>query len=537
MRILRKVPGVLLLPLALGLALPAAAQVAPFIEEAEPDSDAVCRPLPRIDEVSSRGRVLRDTLTMAPGRVRIDNTVMRRNIYNDRYNAPLYRLQPGDSVNILVRNRMDSVAQAPPAKIAETNQHFHGYVVTPLPTAGDNVVPTLIPRGGENRNAFGVPRFQSQGLMWYHPHPHGSTSAQVNGGLAGAMIIGDLLQYFPDYRAAGLNERVMYIKDTKNDAGTTTVNILGNTCTRLTIRPGQMQLWRIANMSANTFVNLKLRGQRFIVLAWDGNRVMRPMPEDSLLVSPGSRVEAVVTGWRRPGPGADSVQLVSDPFRTSGTGTAKQIPLGWLVNQGVAVPETPKLPGVDAEILDSIARLVDDPDVNRETIRFQFVNNKFMLNDLQYTDPGFLSTAVPWEQTQEWTLVNETNFLHTFHIHQTDFVVTHINGVEQPDSVHLDNVFLGIHQVNGVWVGDTVVVRFKYVDIAAGPFVYHCHVLGHEDGGMMANMCVYDPATGVQYCREWFPRGPEGIPQPHAHRVAPAAEPARAEGGGGDRRR
>ncbi|HYJ80659.1 MAG TPA: multicopper oxidase domain-containing protein, partial [Longimicrobiaceae bacterium] len=156
------------------------------------------------------------------------------------------------------------------------------------------------------------------------------------------------------------------------------------------------------------------------------------------------------------------------------------------------------------------------------------------------------SHAVPWGQVQEWTLINETNFLHTFHIHQTDFVVTHINGVEQPDSVHLDNVFLGIHTRNPanpqdtIQVGDTVVIRFKYKSIAAGPFVYHCHVLGHEDAGMMANFCVFDRSTGVTYCRQWFPEGP--YPPATADAARPAAQPAGAgahahggDGGGRER--
>ena len=60
------------------------------------------------------------------------------------------------------------------------------------------------------------------------------------------------------------------------------------------------------------------------------------------------------------------------------------------------------------------------------------------------------------------TAVTSGKALHTFHIHQPDFVITRINGVPQPDSVHLDNVFLGIHKLpNGQWAGDTVTVRFK----------------------------------------------------------------------------
>src|SRR5687768_6750454 len=305
-------------------------------------------PLPRIQPVIARGNVLRDTLTIAAANVQIRGVTQLRNVYNGLYNAPLYRLNPGDSVDVLVRNQMDTV----------TNHHFHGYVVTPLPRSGDNVIPVLIGPDSVNRYQFRVPTYQSEGLMWYHPHPHGFTAPQVKGGLAGGMIVGDLLRYFPDYAdAGGANERVMYFKA---DAGTSSFNILGNGCTRLSIRPGQRQLWRIANMAPNSFLNLKLPGKKFTVLAWDGNRVKAPMEADSLFVPPGSRVEAVVTGWARTGTAADSVQFYTDSYQNSSTTRDVPVSVGWLVVEGTPV-DPPladmQIAGVDAQLADSIARL------------------------------------------------------------------------------------------------------------------------------------------------------------------------------------
>jgi FtsP/CotA-like multicopper oxidase with cupredoxin domain len=106
---------------------------------------------------------------------------------------------------------------------------------------------------------------------------------------------------------------------------------------------------------------------------------------------------------------------------------------------------------------------------------------------------------------------NGSPALHTFHIHQTDFLIVEINGkrVEQ-DSVFYDNVNLGVHKDSaGNTVGDIVKVRFKFHPVAAGPFVYHCHVLSHEDLGMMANICVYLPGQQGT-CSQWFPGGGGG---------------------------
>lgn len=484
-------------------------------------------PLPRIQPVIARNNVLRDTLTIAAANVQIRGVTQLRNVYNGLYNAPLYRLNPGDSVHVLVRNQMDTV----------TNHHFHGYVVTPLPRTGDNVIPLLIDPDSVNQYSFRIPTYQSEGLMWYHPHPHGFTAPQVKGGLAGGMIVGDLLRYFPDYAdAGGANERVMYFKA---DAGTASFNILGNGCTRLSIRPGQRQLWRIANMAPNSFLNLKLPGKKFTVLAWDGNRVKAPMEADSLFVPPGSRVEAVVTGWTRTGTSADSVQFYTDSYQTSSTTRDVPVSVGWLVVEGTPV-DPPladmRIAGVDAQLADSIARLLAEDEVNHDTIRFQQVGSNLLFNGAAYSHDS-VDIAIPFEQVQEWVLINETDVtgnkaLHTFHIHQTDFVITMINGVPQPDSVHLDNVLVGIHQLpNGNWAGDTVTVRFKYKPIAAGPFVYHCHVLAHEDAGMMANVCVYDPATGARYCQQWFPNGPWGTTT--AAGASPSGGHAHDHAGGG----
>jgi FtsP/CotA-like multicopper oxidase with cupredoxin domain len=532
----------------MALAAPAAAQDPRFVfvpQATDIDNNPRCPALPVPEQVRARGGVLRDTLTMAPADIRIGGVQMQRNVYNGQYNAPLYRLGPTDSLNILVRNEMQATPRAPAKMVDTTNQHYHGFVVTPLPNAGDNVVPVVIPSGGQNRNQFWVPPYQSQGFMWYHPHPHGRTSTQVNSGLAGGMIVGDLLRYFPEFQAAGENERVMYIKDTQNDSGKTVLNIMGNTCTRMTIRPREQQLWRIGNFSANTFVNLKLTNGttnvKFTVLAWDGNRVMKPTAEDSLFISPGSRVEVVVTGWDRAGTAADSMQLISAPFQSWSGGRNPRVELGWLVNRLTRVAEAPRplRAGVDAAIADSIGRLLDAAEQDSFEVRFQMDSSfVLLLNGRPYAHDT-MNVAVPVGRVQRWVLINETNFLHTFHIHQTDFVVTQVNGKERPDSVHLDNVFLGIHQVPApsgdsmMWVGDTVTVVFKFNPIAQGPFVYHCHVLAHEDNSMMGNICVYDPATGMSSCRRWFPYGPSEYPAPGGSVTAAASPPAASGGGGG----
>jgi suppressor of ftsI len=504
----------------------------------------------------------RDTdLVMAPATFSIGDSVYRRNVYNAGYNAPVIRMNRGDRLRFNVRNAMQVTPTQPLDTIIQTNQHYHGMVVTPLPDTGDNVVPVSIPLRGANRNSFFIPGLQSEGMMWYHPHPHSRTGAQVAGGLAGALIIGDLLASYPAYRGAA--ERVMYVKDTR-DGSKAYLNVNGNPCVGLTIAPGERQLWRIGNMTGATWLNLRLgergRGYRFIVLALDGNHLVRPTPMDSLFLAPGQRAEAIVIGgtasW-------DTVAFYSDSIASSfDTTTLKlkprnpRVDLGTLATTGALAMVSrealePSLQPPDAVLADSIRRLLADSDVDRFTVHYQVTRLGLVLNDSSY-DHDRLDHAAQVGRTQEWTLINDTWFLHTFHIHQTDFVVTRINGVPQPDSVHLDNVHLGIHPIGGGnWAGDTVVIRFTFNPIAAGPFVYHCHDLKHEDAGMMANMCVYNAATGERWCNQWFPGGgphtaaTAGAAPGHAHpagvpatvRAHTPAAPAAAHSHGGTQRR
>ena len=171
--------------------------------------------------------------------------------------------------------------------------------------------------------------------------------------------------------------------------------------------------------------------------------------------------------------------------------------------------------GEDASVLDTLRFLRTAEDVQTRTFNFDFVGNDAGIDSVVYK-PTDLPVAIPWGQVQEWTLVNRTTALHTFHIHQTDFTIMSVNGQPMDERLLRDNIPLGVHQVGTdslgkpIFAGDTVVVRFTFEPIAEGPFVFHCHVLMHEDEGMMKNVCVYDPRDpdGVNKCNRMFTSAP-----------------------------
>jgi suppressor of ftsI len=502
-----------LLAVAALAAGPARAAAQPVLRVAVPRAtvalNEACTATPGVlPEMPSSGGVLRGSLTMAPATYRLGGRQVTSNVYNGNYNAPTLRVDLGERVELTIRNQMRPVPGATQTQVDTTNQHYHGLVVTPIPTAGDNVTHVAIGQGDSNVNQYpllpAALEVQSQGLMWYHPHPHHKTLPQVAGGLAGAMVVGDLLRHFPDYQ--GATERILVIKSSSAGASPT-LNINGVECPGLTMSASNNELWRILNATGNTFLNLKLAGYTFTVLAFDGNAVAAPMHQDSLFIPPGGRVEAIVRG----GSGPWNTTLVAAPFLRGPTSPVKiaDVRTVGLSDETEAMVEAQAVAArarVNVELADSIRRLATATDVDRFTLRFSFGPKGALLNDSVYS-PSRLDRTVQVGRVQEWTLVNETTAPHTFHIHQTDFLITSINGRDvEADSVFFDNVTVGVHPgPTGQPVGDTVTVRFKFHPIAAGPFVYHCHVLGHEDAGMMQNICVYPQGQDASYCAQWFP--------------------------------
>jgi FtsP/CotA-like multicopper oxidase with cupredoxin domain len=468
-----------------------------------------------LPEMPSRNGLLSGSLTMAPATYSLGGTQVTSNVYNGSYNAPTLRVGLGDSVRLTINNQMRAVGGLTMSQVDTTNQHYHGMIVTPIPEPGDNVTHVAIGTDSSNVNRYtllpAAVQIQSEGLMWYHPHPHGNTNPQVASGLAGAMVVGNLLGHFPEYQ--GATERILIIKS--STGSNPVLNINGVQCPGLTLSPSENELWRILNATGNTFLNLKLPGYTFTALAFDGNPVVSPIEQDSLFIPPGGRVEAIVRG----GSGPWSTVLVAAPYLT---GPANPVKIADVRTVGLADDTQEEVEAqavaararIDAVQVDSIRRLLAVTDVDRFTLRYSFGALGALLNDSAY-NPARLDHTTQVGRVQEWTLINETTVPHTFHIHQVDFLITSINGRNvEADSIFFDNVTVGVHKnAQGATVGDTVTVRFVFHPIAAGPFVYHCHVLAHEDAGMMQNICVYPQGSNASYCAQWYP----GTTGGHAH--------------------
>jgi FtsP/CotA-like multicopper oxidase with cupredoxin domain len=444
---------------------------------------------------------------------------------------------------------------------ASTNVHFHGLTVRPV-CHQDDVLNTLIAPGAEPfEYRFRIPLNEPPGLYWYHPHVHGLTNAQVLGGASGALVIEGVERANP--WLAGLAERVFIIRDQEllnPDAPAVKTDSMpppmvmydaegdvlnsgtggGKPAKDLSInfvpvpypnyapaviklRPGERQLWRVLNASAVTYLDLQLlvdnQLQALGVVGLDGVPINHNGSADPhvlwqshALLPPAGRIELVVKG---PPEGAKA----SFVTRTVDTGPAGENdptrPLATLIADPAAPEPRTHLDAAPRPLTrPSLPWLGNVPPVRTRTLYFseqahdpQAPNSPtdfFITVDGQQPtlfDPSSKTPNIVVHQgeVEDWIIENRTQELHAFHIHQLHFMLVDWNGIP------LDEPFLRDTVNVAYWDGKSpqypsVKLRMDFRDPnVVGTFVYHCHLLEHEDAGMMGVIRVERRQAGHEH--------------------------------------
>jgi FtsP/CotA-like multicopper oxidase with cupredoxin domain len=487
-------------------------------------------------------------------------------VYKDGSEAPTLRLKPGDLLILHLKNeeRVPSPslggsgqpsAMAPMRGLctreamtaASTNLHFHGLTVPPA-CHEDDVLNTFVQPGERPfEYRFRIPLHEPPGLYWYHPHVHGLTSVQVQGGASGALIVEGIER--ANSLLAGLAERVFVIRDENlrnPDAAPVTTSSMpppivmrdaegdilnagadgGKPAKDLSInfvpvpypnyppgiiqiRPGEKQLWCVLNASAITYVDLQMlvnnRPQMMGVVSLDGvpinenglsgNRIIW---ESHVLLPPAGRVGVIVKG---PPEGA-SASFVTRMVDTGPAGENDPTrPLATIVSApnapqpGVRLAASPApLPRPSDVWLGDVKPVRtrtlyfseqphDPKDPNSKTDFFITVEGQAP----KMYDPSDKTPNIVAQQgdVEDWIIENRTRELHAFHIHQLHFMLVEWNGVPVYEPFLRDTINVPY------WDGrsksyPSVKLRVDFRDPnIVGTFVYHCHLLEHEDAGMM----------------------------------------------------
>ena len=441
------------------------------------------RPLTTPVEYRSKNGRLDVTLKAQQTRVRLGATDIDGATYNGLYGGPVIRVRPGDFLHVQLVNELPQ----------PTNIHFHGLNVSPQ-GHGDNSSHMVQP-GDSWDYEIAIPKDHPPGAYWFHTHAHQAAERQLMGGLSGTLVVEGFQEQVPT--TLPLKERLFALKEFSPDSRgrlnrvpkpyqVVIKSINGEVMPQIDIAPGESQLWRFSDQTANTYFRLSLAGHQFMIVGRDGQPLVQPEVVKLLTFGPSQRIDAIVTAAP-----AGRYELVAETTSTGPIGDMSRAqPMALLVSAsrgGEAPP--PKLgPYVVAG-----AMPVPVPDARIDAHRIvtfseDVVTGLFFINHETF-DPKKVAFKVPLGSIEEWTVRNSSEELHVFHLHQVHFQVASINGRTVPFTSLVDTVSVPIH--------GEVKIRVAFTDPAiVGRFMYHCHIVEHEDKGMMAQMEVFDPTKG-----------------------------------------
>ena len=463
----------------------------------------------------------------------------------DGEESPTLHVHPGDHLVIKVKNNLplptDSRAMAmatsasdvcgnPFMTTTSVNLHFHGTNTAPK-CHQDEVLRTMINSGDTFTYNLAFPANEPAGLYWYHPHVHGIAERAVQGGATGAIVVDGIQNV--QHAVAKLAQQILVIRDQNvanpppsNDPNEPSWDISLNyvpipyptyTPAIIQMEPGKNQFWRVVNASADTIIDLQLQydgqPQTLQVVALDGvatgsqdgTRRGTIVNETDLLLAPAARAEFIVTPPSASVKNATLVTLGLDTGPLGDSTPGRQMATIQLVGSAsaqlkeayhpVVTPEVSGYPG--PQRFEGLANAT--PTAQRALYFSETPPNPGDPDSLQtffITVEGAVPTAfdpanppaitTTQGSVEDWTISNRAAEVHEFHIHQIHFLLMAINGVPVPPE---QQQFLDMIQVpyyTGSGTPPSVTARMDFRGNVVGDFVYHCHILGHEDNGMMA---------------------------------------------------
>lgn len=389
--------------------------------------------------------------------------------YNGSYLGPVIRVSRGDEVRMHVRNELSD----------ETSVHWHGLEVEGTADGGPHQV---IPENGTWEPVFSID--QPAATLWFHPHVIGTTAIQVYYGLAGLLIVEDentkSLNLPDEY---GVNDIPLIIQDRSfSDDGSFLYydnmmdgaygdHIMVNGAITPYLDVDQVKMrFRIVNGANARNFDLRLSDRSaFLQIASDGGLLESPLERDALFIAPGERAEIIVDFSKYKN--GDVLELMSDGERVM------SFRVGDEAEDFTEIPEK----------LAEIERMDPDLVTGFKSIELDGMGHMVTLNGRQF-DMDRIDDDVPEGELEIWEIRTNRSMMmgspgHPFHIHGTQFQVLSRDG-EEPylnEKGWKDTIF-----VNS---GETVriIVRFRF----KGVFMYHCHILEHEEAGMMGQLEVY----------------------------------------------
>ena len=390
--------------------------------------------------------------------------------YNGAYLGPVVRITKGDTVKLRTKNDLSE----------ETTFHWHGLDV---PGGGDGGPHQLVQPGETKEVEFTVN--QEASTLWFHPHPEGATAKQVYNGLAGLIYVEDenskTLSLPDDY---GVNDFPLVFQDrqfnedkqldyqaVENEDGTTgdTLLINGTLNPKLTVGREKIR-FRLLNGSNAREYTFKLNtGGTFQQVATDGGFLNEPIEVNEITLTAGERAEIIVDFSKYDS--TNDVSIINEkgavllPFKIDEQ-TSNSVKLPEELNDYAVTDEERNLPVTKKIELFGMGNMV--------TIN----GKKFDINRIDFTQKQ--------GDTEIWEIYNKPDMMggmtHPFHIHGTQFKIVSIDGKEPSASLQ------GWKDTVAIAPDQKIKLAVKFNN--TGIYMFHCHILEHEENGMMGQVEV-----------------------------------------------
>jgi FtsP/CotA-like multicopper oxidase with cupredoxin domain len=468
--------------------------------------------------------------------------------------SPTLFVKPGDALDINLRNMLPPPARPMEGMVmdskkvcgdatmnsASVNMHFHGTNTAPT-CHSDEVIHTLVNPGQTFQYHVKFPSSEPPGLYWYHPHVHGQSEAAVLAGATGAIVVQGIERLQP--AVAGLPERLLVMRDQLVPGNPTPggkvpswdlslnyvpISYPAQTPSIIQVKSGRREFWRVVNAGADTVTNLVLKydgvAQPMQVVALDGvptgsqdgTGTGKAVWVKHVLLAPGGRAEFIIT---TPTSNVKEAAFVSDrvdlgpagdnvPTRTlallqpqkgadaDGEAMTSMMPMP----PANAAPPSQLFDGLDSAKVTAqrhlyFSEVFEDSPAKPKAKRGDDGPIQFYITEFGHKpklfDPANPPAIVTTQgAVEQWTIENRTQEVHAFHIHQIHFKLMQRDGAVLPPAQqqYFDTVAIPYWKGRGPYPSVTVLMDFR--GKITGDFVYHCHILEHEDGGMMATIRV-----------------------------------------------
>ena len=407
--------------------------------------------------------------------------------FNGHVPGPMLEVRPGDTLRLKLVNKLPEA----------TNLHYHGMHVSPSGNA-DNIF-LHIASGESHQYEFTIPANHPAGMFWYHPHLHGLVAKQVSRGLAAPLIVRGALDQIPEIAAA--REEFLVLQDFSLDSRGqivepgmsqqmhgregSLITTSGKVNPAYAIQQHGLLRLRILNASVARYYLLQLEEHPLYVIGTDGGGLPAPQAMDQTLLAPGQRVDILIRGERDSG----SYRLLNLPYDR---GSIEMMGGGMM--GGTRMGASPQAPqtlatvayqGRSPQVWNIPSRLVEVPELPSTNVVRRFTLSQgmammsgmsFLINGQQF-DANRVDSGVHRNTVEEWEYENTTGMDHPMHLHINPFQVIGPDGKAER----------AWRDIINVRAGSKARFRVQFNDYT-GKTVQHCHILDHEDRGMMATV-------------------------------------------------